>query len=56
MAALLAAFTFLFVATSANAQSSGRSVTWQRYDVGLALQPDGSMRVTETQTVTFQGT
>ena len=56
VAALLAAFTFLFVATSANAQSSGRSVTWQRYDVGLALQPDGSMRVTETQTVTFQGT
>jgi Predicted membrane protein (DUF2207) len=53
---LLAALVLLLGATSAYAQSSTRAVSWQRYDVDLALQPDGSMNVTETQTVAFQGT
>ncbi len=33
-----------------------RSVTWERYDADLDVQPDGAVRVTETQTIRFQGT
>jgi uncharacterized membrane protein YgcG len=38
------------------AQTTGRSVTWQTYDVDLAIQPDASIAVTETQTIAFSGT
>src|SRR5919109_4259535 len=45
-----------FGVSAANAQTSSRSVAWQRYDVDLSLQTDGSLAVVETQTVAFQGT
>jgi len=38
------------------AQTTGRSVTWQNYDVDLAIRPDASVAVTETQTIAFSGT
>ena len=41
---------------SALAQSGGDAVVWQRYDVALGLQPDGSLNITETQTIRFRGT
>jgi uncharacterized membrane protein YgcG len=41
--------------TSIAAQSAGRSVTWQRYDVDLDVQSNGSLVVTETQAITFNG-
>lgn len=41
---------------AAYAQQAGRSVSWQRYDADLNLQSDGSLVVTETQTVSFVGT
>ena len=31
-------------------------MTWQNYDVDLAIQPDASIVVTETQTIAFNGT
>jgi uncharacterized membrane protein YgcG len=43
-------------AVPTTAQTTGRSVTWQNYDVDLAIQPDGSIVVTETQTIAFTGT
>jgi hypothetical protein len=39
-----------------SAQSAGRSVTWQRFDVDLDLQRDGSLNVSETQVIAFDGT
>src|SRR5438270_14047497 len=38
------------------AAAQGRNVAWNRYDVDLDVQPDGSVQVTETQTIHFQGT
>jgi uncharacterized protein (TIGR04222 family) len=47
----------LLLPNVAEAQSAaGRSVTWQRYDVDLAIQADGSVNVTETQAIAFSGT
>jgi len=43
-------------AVPTTAQTTGRSVTWQNYDVDLAIQPDASIVVTETQTIAFTGT
>ena len=40
----------------ASAQSAGRSVAWQRFDVDLDLQSSGALLVTETQTIQFNGT
>jgi hypothetical protein len=41
---------------TALAQSSGKSVSWQNYDADLTVQSDGSLNVTETQTINFSGT
>jgi hypothetical protein len=41
---------------SAAAQGAGRSVAWQRFDVDLAIQLDGSVQVSETQAIQFTGT
>jgi hypothetical protein len=41
--------------TSVAAQSTARSVTWQRLDADLVVQTDGSLNATETQTIAFQG-
>src|SRR5207302_1919927 len=38
------------------AAAQGRNVAWNRYNVDLDVQPDGSVQVTETQTIHFQGT
>jgi hypothetical protein len=43
-------------AVPTTAQTTGPSVTWQNYDVDLAIQPDASIVVTETQTIAFSGT
>lgn len=40
----------------AMAQSTARSVMWQRFDADLTLQSDGSVAVVETQAIAFQGT
>jgi hypothetical protein len=53
IAALLA---LILVSPTASAQSSPRSVEWQNYNVDLALQNDGSVAVTESQTIDFHGT
>ena len=46
----------LAIALPVSAQSAGRSVTWQRFDVDLDLQRDGSVHVSETQAIAFNGT
>lgn len=56
LAAALLLLSLLAAAPDAFAQSSTRSVSWQRYDVDLTLQTDGSLQVAESQTVSFQGT
>jgi hypothetical protein len=38
------------------AQGAARSVAWQRFDVDLAVQSDGSVDVIETQAIRFTGT
>ncbi|NOX60728.1 MAG: DUF2207 domain-containing protein [Chloroflexi bacterium] len=43
----------LFLAAPTAAQD--KSVVWERFDVDLAVQPDGSFIVTETQTIRFNG-
>lgn len=43
---------FLLFALPASAQQgSGRTVAWQRFDVDLDLQSNGSLVVTETQSI-----
>jgi hypothetical protein len=46
----------LGVSLPALVQGAGRSVAWQRFDVDLAIQSDGSVNVVETQTIQFTGT
>src|SRR5215472_19090207 len=46
----------LIAPATALAQSSGKSVSWQNYDADLTIQSDGSLNVTETQTINFSGT
>lgn len=46
----------LVVPAAAGAQQGSRSVNWQRFDVDLVIQPNGSLVVTETQTIQFNGT
>jgi uncharacterized membrane protein YgcG len=57
--AIEALFLLLLVslsgAISVAAQGAGRSVAWQRFDVDLAVQRDGSVKVSETQTIQFNG-
>ena len=53
---LVLALFMLGIAPTAAAQGSGRSVAWQRFDVDLAIQPDGSVKVSETQVIQFAGT
>ncbi|MBV9578251.1 MAG: DUF2207 domain-containing protein [Chloroflexi bacterium] len=55
-ACLLAILLFVLASGTAAAQSTSRSVDWQRFDVDLAWQTDGSLIVTETQTIDFHGT
>jgi hypothetical protein len=53
---LLAIVLFILASGTASAQTAGRSVDWQRFDADLAWQTDGSLIVTETQTIDFHGT
>lgn len=53
-AALLLLFTwFLVLAPSTMAQT--KTFNWTNWDIDIVLQPDGSLVVTETQTLDFQG-
>lgn len=52
--ALLALITlFLIFAPATRAQT--KTFNWTNWDIDMALQPDGSLVVTETQTLNFQG-
>ena len=53
---LLAILLLILASGTASAQTANRSVDWQRFDADLAWQTDGSLIVTETQTIDFQGT
>ncbi len=55
-ALLLALVASLGLTVSTGAQPASRSVSWQRYDVDLQIQADGTLAVTETQAITFTGT
>ena len=52
---ILSILALIVTAGTATAQSSARSVSWQRFDADLTLQSDGSVAVVETQTIAFQG-
>jgi hypothetical protein len=56
LAILMALVAALGLTVTAGAQTASRSVSWQRYDVDLQIQPNGSLAVTETQTLAFDGT
>ena len=38
-----------------NALARQKSIIWQKYDVDIAIQSNGDLRVTETQVIEFQG-
>ena len=46
----------LLQSSASIAMAQQRSVVWERYDVNLDVQSDGSIQVTETQTIQFHGT
>ena len=51
---LLAALALLFLLAAARpAQAQGKTLYWDRYDVAITIQPDGTLRVVETQQITF---
>jgi hypothetical protein len=54
LSCLLVALAWASSPTLAGAQQ--RSVGWERFDVDFAVQSDGSVQVTETQAIRFQGT
>jgi uncharacterized membrane protein YgcG len=56
VAVILLGMASLGVSVPTLAQGAGRSVTWQRFDVDLTVQSDGSANVVETQTIQFNGT
>ncbi len=60
VAMLLALLALVGLAVAATAPAAGqveeRSTTWSRYDVALEVRADGSIAVTETQEIRFQGT
>lgn len=43
----------LCLLSAAPASAQSKTLYWDRYDVTLAIQPDGSLYVIETQTITF---
>src|SRR5262245_8118494 len=54
LASLAVAAALVGLTDQTRAQSD-RAVEWDRFDVQLELQQDGSYRVTETQVVAFDG-
>jgi hypothetical protein len=57
-AALSCALLLLLLLTGANpvaAQSTSPTVRWDRFDVDITAQTDGSLAVREVQTITFRG-
>src|ERR1044071_9043984 len=52
----LFAFLVLLLISAEPVAAQARSVTWNRYDVALDVQSDGSLQVSETQTIQFDGT
>jgi len=56
IAAVLTGLLLLLSAVAAPvATAQQRGVAWDHYDVDLAVQPDASLAVAETQTIQFQG-
>ena len=55
LAALLALALGALAPAPAAGQQSGRSVTYGRFDVDIALEPSGNFRVTETLVIDFSG-
>ncbi|HEY2595542.1 MAG TPA: DUF2207 domain-containing protein, partial [Chloroflexota bacterium] len=53
---LLAIVLFILASGTVSAQTANGSVDWQRFDADLAWQTDGSLIVSETQTIDFHGT
>ncbi|MBI3241087.1 MAG: DUF2207 domain-containing protein [Chloroflexi bacterium] len=53
---LIVYLLLLGLATSADtALAQTKSVTWQRFDVDIAVQPNGDLHVVETQAIEFNG-
>ena len=53
IALLILIALFLVLAPTTRAQT--KTFDWTNWDIDMVLQPDGSMEVTETQTLDFQG-
>jgi hypothetical protein len=53
---MMALLVALVLPAAGIAQQGSRSVNWQRFDVDLDIQPNGSLNVTETQAILFNGT
>lgn len=52
---ILFALTFLLFFTIQTTSAQAKSFYWERFDVDMALQENGDIRVTETQTLIFSG-
>ncbi len=53
IALLILIALFLVLAPTTHAQT--KTFNWTNWDIDMVLQPDGSLEVTETQTLNFQG-
>jgi uncharacterized membrane protein YgcG len=51
----LALLVTLLLAAFASPAYAQKSFVWERYDVDIIVQPDGSLQVTEHQTLAFRG-
>jgi hypothetical protein len=54
--ALASALLLVLLSAGAALSQSQPAVVWQRYDVDLTVQTDGSLAVAETQAIAFNGT
>src|SRR5439155_9566308 len=52
---LFALLLLLVLLAPAAALAQEKSAAWDRYDVTLAIQPNGDVQVTETQALAFSG-
>src|SRR5437867_11073159 len=49
------ALLFLALVEPVAAMAQAKAASWDRYDVALAIQPNGDVQATETQTLAFSG-
>ena len=55
LVALIAALALVVLSSGTPAEAQTKSLYWKRYDVDVTVQPNGDLRVIETQEIAFLG-